>query len=198
MFPVMDMSLGDLRLRTLRVRDAGLLAEATARECAPALWGPRPAGAYSRDQARAALRAWDGSAGQVSYGVLAGSRLVAAAGLMSSGPDAAELAYWVRPEQRRRGIGLRSVRAVTRWAHQEAGLRLVWLEIEPANEASLRLAQRAGYRFDERLPRHCRAWVSDDPGQDVWHDCLIWVHDRTGSLPGRISPDGSAQRRPGS
>ncbi|GIH15530.1 GNAT family N-acetyltransferase [Rugosimonospora africana] len=176
MFPVMDIALDDLRLRTLDVRDAGLVVEATRGEPARALWDAHPVGPYSWEDARAALRAWNGgSSGQVSYGVLKDSRLVAAVGLMSSGADVAELAYWVRPEQRHRGIGLRSVRAVTRWAQTDAGLRRVWLEIDPDNEASLRLARRAGYRFDERLPRHCRSWIDEAPERDVWHDCLIWV-----------------------
>jgi hypothetical protein len=34
----------------------------------------------------------------------------------------------------------------------------------------------AGYRLEQRLPRHCRVWTSDDPDRDTWHDCLIWVH----------------------
>lgn len=176
--PVMDLDVAGLRLRTLTVRDADLLVEATREESAPALWGARPAGPYSLRDAQAALLAWDyQSAGQVAYGVLDASRLVAAVGLMPDGARAAELAYWVRPDQRRRGFGLRGVRAVTQWAHRDAGLQRVWLEINPDNAASLRLAERAGYRFDERLPRHCRSWIADDPERDVWHDCLIWVHD---------------------
>jgi RimJ/RimL family protein N-acetyltransferase len=82
----------------------------------------------------------------------------------------------VRPEQRRRGIALRSVQAMTAWAHDHAGFARVWLEIDPDNTPSLRLAERAGYRLEQRLPRHCRAWTSDDPVQDSWHDCLIWAH----------------------
>src|SRR5262245_3977966 len=172
MYPAMDLDLGDLRLRTLTVQDAGLLVEATRAESAPALWGPRPAGPYSSDDAHAALEAWDPTTpGQVSYGVLTGPRLVAALGLIPDDAPTAELAYWVRPDKRRRGIGLRGVGAVTQWAHQHADLQRVWLEISPDNPASLRLAQRAGYRFDQRLPHHCRAWTTDDPDRDVWHDC---------------------------
>jgi RimJ/RimL family protein N-acetyltransferase len=52
----------------------------------------------------------------------------------------------------------------------------VWLEIEPGNEPSLRLAQRAGYHFEQRLSQHCRDWSSEDAEQDSWHDCLIWAH----------------------
>ncbi|MGI5215184.1 GNAT family N-acetyltransferase [Plantactinospora sp. CA-290183] len=194
MYPVMDLGLGDLRLRTLTVRDADLLVEATREESARALWGARPAGPYSLPDARAALLAWDHqSAGQVSYGVMDGARLVVAVGLMPDGAEAAELAYWVRPDQRRRGFGLRGVQAVTRWAHRDAGLHRVWLEINPANAASLRLAERAGYRFDERLPRHCRSWLADDPERDVWHDCLIWVHDEAPGRSGRGRPQPAAR-----
>lgn len=177
MYPVMDIDLGDLRLRTLTEQDVDLVVEATRGESGPAFWGPRPTGPYSAQDARAALRAWDHrSGGQVSYGVLDGSRLVAALGLLPSAPHEAELAYWVRPERRRRGIALRGIRAVTQWAHQHANLTRVWLEIDPANAPSLRLAQRAGYRFEQRLPRHCRSWATEDPELDSWHDCLIWTH----------------------
>jgi RimJ/RimL family protein N-acetyltransferase len=176
---LVELDLGDLHLRTLTLQDedAALLVEATRAESARALWGPRPAGPYSLAAARSALQAWDLYHGrQVSFGVLDGLRLVAALGLMLDGPHSAELAYWVRPEDRRRGIALRSVQALTAWAHTTAGFFRIWLEIDPDNTPSLRLAERAGYRLEQRLPRHCRAWRSDDPEQDTWHDCLIWVH----------------------
>jgi RimJ/RimL family protein N-acetyltransferase len=176
---LVELDLGDLRLCTLTLQDedAALLVEATQAESAPALWGSRPAGPYSLAAARSALQAWDPHQGrQVSFGVLDGPRLVAALGLMLDGPNSAELAYWVRPEDRRRGIAVRSVQALTSWAHTTAGFSRIWLEIDPANTPSLQVARRAGYRLDQRLPGHCRAWRSDDPEQDTWHDCLIWIH----------------------
>jgi RimJ/RimL family protein N-acetyltransferase len=172
-----QLDLGDLRLRTLLPGDAPLLVEATRHEQARALWGPRPAGPYSLDDARTALQQWDPARGeQASYGVLRAERLVAAVGLMLDSGQSAELAYWVRPEQRRRGIGLRSVGALTAWAHRGGGLVRLWLEIDPGNTASLELARRAGYQLEQRLPRHCRAWLEEDPDRDQWHDCLIFAH----------------------
>jgi RimJ/RimL family protein N-acetyltransferase len=171
------LDLGDLRLRTLLPDDAALLVEATRHEQAPALWGPRPAGPYSLGDASTALRQWDSARGkQASYGVLRADRLVAALGLMLDSPQSAELAYWVRPEERRRGIGLRSVHALTAWAHRDADLARLWLEIAPGNTASLELAGRAGFQLEQRLPRHCRSWLADDPERDHWHDCLIFTH----------------------
>jgi hypothetical protein len=61
-------------------------------------------------------------------------------------------------------------------AHRSLGIARTWLEIQPGNKPSLRVAQRAGYRFEQRLPRHCRDWAEEDADKDSWHDCLIWAH----------------------
>ncbi len=169
----MELKLGELRVRPLSEADAALLVEATAGEEGRSLWGHRPVGHYSMAAARAALRAWDRD---ISYGVLRGGRLLAAVGVMPDGAGGAEVAYWVRPEERGRGLAVRAVRAMTRWAHQDGGFARLWLEINPVNEPSLVVARRAGYTYESRLPNHCRAWTHEDPDQDRWHDCLIWVH----------------------
>jgi RimJ/RimL family protein N-acetyltransferase len=179
-----DLDLGGgLRLRALAAADAAMLAEATSEEPGRSLWGAYPAGPYSLRDARAALAAWDPAAGgQFSLGILRGGRLLGAVGLMPDRPGSVELAYWVRPAERRRGLAARAVLAVTPWAHRNLAAR-IWLEIEPGNEPSLRLARRTGYRFEQRIPRHCRDWIDEDAERDSWHDCLIWVHE-AGSPPG--------------
>ncbi len=89
-------------------------------------------------------------------------RLLCAVGLMPDEPGSAELAYWTRPEERGRGLAAQAVAAVTRWAHDSLAIPRIWLEINSANEPSLRLARRAGYRFEQRLPGHCRNWSDED------------------------------------
>jgi RimJ/RimL family protein N-acetyltransferase len=175
-----DLDLGaGMRVRTLVPADASLLTEATATETAPALWGPEPVGPYSAEDARAALAAWDPDAGgQFSVGVLRGDRLLAALGLMPGTPGTLELAYWTRPEERGRGIASRAVQATTSWAHDRLEVARIWLEIRPANEASIRLARRTGYSLERLAPQHCRDWAVADPALDSWHDCLIWAHER--------------------
>jgi len=96
--------------------------------------------------------------------------------MMPDGPGSIELAYWMRPEDRGRGIASRAVRATTLWAHRNLAVSRIWLEIRPGNGPSLRVAERAGYHFEQRLPRHCREWSSEDAERDSWHDCLIWGH----------------------
>src|SRR6516162_4124377 len=179
MRPDLTLGLGNLmHLRALALDDAALLAEATSGDTAPSLWGPRPAGPYSLPDACAALAAWDPAAGgQFSLGVLDGEQLLGAVGLMPDDqPGSAELAYWIRPEQRGRSIASRAVQAITLWAHRSLAIPRIWLEIDPGNEPSLRVAQRAGYHFEQRLARHCRDWATVDAGDDSWHDCLIWAH----------------------
>jgi RimJ/RimL family protein N-acetyltransferase len=182
---------GGLHLRVLATGDAALLVEATSGESARSLWGPRPAGPYLLRDGQAALSAWDpASGGQFSVGILDGRRLLGAVGLMPDRPGSVELAYWVRPEQRGQGIASRAVQATTRWAHRSLAVDRIWLEIRPGNEPSLRLARRAGYRFEQRLPRHCRDFLREDADHDSWHDCLIWAHESDQASSG--SNDGPA------
>jgi RimJ/RimL family protein N-acetyltransferase len=174
----LDLSLGDgLQMRALVAEDAALLVEATSGEPGPSLWGPYPAGPYSLRDGQAALAEWDRLAGgQFSIGVLDGRWLLGAVGLMPDRPGSIELAYWIRPEQRGRGLASRAVLATTVWAHHNLDVPRIWLEIHPGNQPSLRVAQRAGYRFEERLSQHCRDWSCEAAEDDSWHDCLIWVH----------------------
>ncbi|HEX5113934.1 MAG TPA: GNAT family N-acetyltransferase [Pseudonocardiaceae bacterium] len=170
-----QMPAGGLVIRPLVESDASLLVEATRGETDHTMWRPWPIGPFDVAGAREALRDWQGD--KVSYGILSGADLLGAVGVMRDGPDSAEMAYWVRPESRRQGIGAYGLAEVTRLAHGTIGH--LWLEIEPANTASQRLAAKAGYRYGTTLPRHCRLWLTDDPATDEWHDCLIWTYEES-------------------
>jgi len=56
-----------------------------------------------------------------------------------------EIGYVVVREARGGGIAGRALRLVTGWALGELGLARVELHIEPGNEPSIRVAERAGY-----------------------------------------------------
>jgi RimJ/RimL family protein N-acetyltransferase len=102
-------------------------------------------------------RAGEGVALAVTHG---GDRLVGTIGLMGIDRSAgqAEIGYWLAREARGRGAATRAVRLVAEWAARE--LRLSRLEIlaQTANEASVRVAERAGFaptgelRRLERMP----------------------------------------------
>jgi RimJ/RimL family protein N-acetyltransferase len=70
------------------------------------------------------------------------------AGIVDLEPDAnqGEIGYALVPESRGRGIATRALELVTRYALEELGLERVELRIGTENGASMRVAERAGYR----------------------------------------------------
>jgi ribosomal-protein-alanine N-acetyltransferase len=56
-----------------------------------------------------------------------------------------EVGYWVAAPARRRSVGSRSTLLLSHWAISALGMERVELLANPANEASQRLAERAGF-----------------------------------------------------
>jgi RimJ/RimL family protein N-acetyltransferase len=61
------------------------------------------------------------------------------------GRQQGEIGYVVARDARGRGIAGRALRLVTDWALDDLHLERVELHIDPANEASIRVAERVGY-----------------------------------------------------
>ncbi|MER5430402.1 GNAT family N-acetyltransferase [Streptomyces sp. NPDC002588] len=75
----------------------------------------------------------------------------------------AEVAYWTTAAARGRGVAPRATTALTRWALDEIGFHRLELMHATANEASCRVAAKAGYTL-EGTKR------SASLHQDGWHD----------------------------
>ena len=60
----------------------------------------------------------------------------------------AELGYMVVPHARGRGVARRSLELLTRWCFEDLRLERLELRIDPGNAASVRIAERAGYRLE--------------------------------------------------
>lgn len=89
-------------------------------------------------------------------------------------PD--EVGYWLATGARGRGLATRALGLLSRWAMCELGRPQLNLQTRAGNDASCRVAGRAGYRFVRRVSA---AEVDDDP-----HD-----HDRFVLTPADLSPD---------
>ncbi|MFE7530609.1 GNAT family N-acetyltransferase [Kitasatospora sp. NPDC057542] len=92
-----------------------------------------------------------------SFAVLDGGELVANVALKYPAPggESAEVGYWTAAPARGRGVAPRAVEALTRWAFAtfaEDGLRRIDLLHQVDNLASCRVAEKAGYPFEEVLP----------------------------------------------
>jgi RimJ/RimL family protein N-acetyltransferase len=68
----------------------------------------------------------------------------------------AEIGYWMAREARRRGVGARATRMLAEWGVTRLGLERIELLANPANEASQRLAERAGFTREGVLRKYRR------------------------------------------
>lgn len=87
-----------------------------------------------------------------------------------------EVGYWVTADIRRRGIGTRAVRLIARWAFEELALERIELLSSPQNEASRRLALRAGFTSEGVL----RAYRPRNGGRE---DLVMFSLLPSGSSP---------------
>ena len=65
----------------------------------------------------------------------------------------AQIGYGVRPRDRGRGFATEALAALARWALTAGGLQRVWLNVDTANLASLRVAHKAGFVREGTLRR---------------------------------------------
>ncbi len=108
---------------------------------------------YTEDHAQA----WLASTGEDRFLIVEREtgELLGGVGLRAPEDGVAEIGYWVRREARGRGIAPRAVRLVSEWGLRERGLARISLMTEPANTASQRVAEKAGYRREGLL----RSWM---------------------------------------
>ncbi|MFG1994530.1 GNAT family N-acetyltransferase [Actinoplanes sp. NPDC048988] len=60
----------------------------------------------------------------------------------------AEVGYWAAPAARGRGVMTEATAALSRWVLTEAAFERVVLRIAPGNEASIRVAEKAGFTYE--------------------------------------------------
>jgi RimJ/RimL family protein N-acetyltransferase len=101
---------------------------------------------YTEDHARswiATTRAgW--REGRAELAITENSAFAGAIGLVARQDWVAEIGYWIAPAFRGRGVATRALELLSAWA-EEAGFARLQLTIFPGNEASARVATKAGY-----------------------------------------------------
>jgi RimJ/RimL family protein N-acetyltransferase len=85
-----------------------------------------------------------------------------------------EIGYWMRPEGRGRGLMSRATVLATHWAVHELGLAVVTWYAVVGNEASRRVAEKAGYTIEGTLRRGAKhrgvlvdTWVGSILAEDL-------------------------------
>jgi RimJ/RimL family protein N-acetyltransferase len=82
------------------------------------------------------------------------------------GDDAFEIGYWIRSSAVGKGLATETAAALTRVAFDLAAVERVELHVDPANEASCRVARKLGYGEEARLRRRLPDVVPNGPKRD--------------------------------
>lgn len=88
----------------------------------------------------------------------------------------AETFYWIDPIQRRRGITSEALILITDWVFANHDVVRAQLITHPENEASQRVAAKAGYQMEGTL----RAW---EPINETQPDVVMWSRLVTDPVP---------------
>lgn len=81
-------------------------------------------------------------------------KLLASIDLRIRGEGRGEFGYVVAAWARRRGVATRALRLYSRWAFEKLGLMRLELLVQPDNEPSLALAEKAGFTREGLLRSH--------------------------------------------
>jgi len=154
---------GGLELRRWRRDDAETLAQAIAESREHLrLWMPWIAHEPLSLEQRSALiddweREWQ-DGGDVLLGVFLDGSVAGGCGLHHRiGPGGLEIGYWTHPSFLRRGIATSAARLLTNAAFARAEITHVEIHHDKANEASLGIPQKLGFRLVREVPDEVEA-----------------------------------------
>jgi RimJ/RimL family protein N-acetyltransferase len=103
---------------------------------------------YAEEQARDfVLHGVPGRRDEVSLAIVdaEGDELLGSIALFGAQERVGEVGYWVAAPARGRGVAVRAVRLVCAWGFEARQLARIQLHTLPGNEASERVAERAGF-----------------------------------------------------
>lgn len=149
---------GQYVLRAFQQGDADLVRSAASDPYIAAVTS-LPAAPTARSAAafidRQIGRLHEGSGYSFAIATAAGDRACGQIGLWPDPlrPGIATVGYWLVPEERGKGIASAALIAITRWATATCDIDVLELFIEPTNLPSIAVAERSGYRFQQRAPQ---------------------------------------------
>ncbi|MFC7219131.1 GNAT family N-acetyltransferase [Streptomyces polyrhachis] len=185
--PVLPAADG-LRLRPWRPSDAPVFVSAFA-DPAIRRWHARSVD--SEEEAREMIAghpgAWEEErraewALEDAAGKVVGRAALAGGMGMNLHDGLAEVAYWILPEARGRGIAPRAVEALTTWAFETAGFHRLELAHSVHNTASCRVAEKTAFPLEGTLRSALRH-------TDGWHD--MHLHARVAAAGAGLIPPAS-------
>ena len=160
---VPSLEAGPFRLRPFELEDLDVVREAAQDQYIPLITTvPVP---FTEDAGRDFIeRQWSRATAGIGYSFAVADadtgRAVGQIGLWLEDIESgrASIGYWIAASGRGRGAAGHAVAAVVLWAFRELVIPRLELYVEPWNDASIRTAERAGFRREGLL----RSWQSID------------------------------------
>ncbi len=167
--PAGPLTDGVVTLRLLDEHDLGAILEASNRD--RDYWWAHTRPPYTGEQVRARfaeVEAARAAGRKLTFAIVEAQegRVAGTIGLTLERDAVAEAWYWVFASMRGRGLATRALRLLSAWALRELGIARLWLEVEPGNEPSLRVAAKNGYVREGVFRSHCET-------HGRRHDCVI-------------------------
>jgi RimJ/RimL family protein N-acetyltransferase len=158
-----DPPLGDavVSLRPLVATDLATI-EAALEDSEICRWFDNR-GVSGREVVERAMERWQAAEG-AEFAVLNAGECVGSIWLTLGADSRATVGYWLLPDARGKGLVTHALVLVSRWAFDKLGVKRIGLLVDPRNVASVRLAERAGFRREGVL----RSWVEVN-GERVDH-----------------------------
>jgi RimJ/RimL family protein N-acetyltransferase len=134
-------------LRPLEPSDAAAVAVA-CRDPEIVRWTTEIPEDYTEEHARSWIAStrngWKNGSAELAIAEKQTGALAGAIGLFARQEWIAEIGYWIAPPFRGRGIATRALELISAWA-ESVGFARLQLTIFPSNDASARVAAKAGY-----------------------------------------------------
>ena len=152
--PDPPLAVGSIRLRLPAARDEDAIYEA-CQDPEIQRWAATPV-PYLREHAQGWIEGAEPEWAEARHGALAivdatDDRFLGAIGLSPQEPHRVEIGFWIVPAARGRGIATEATRLVARWALRDLGFDRLELLHLVGNEASRRVAEKAGFHHEGTL-----------------------------------------------
>jgi len=154
----MELKNGDLLLRAFEDKDVPAIVE-TCRDPDTARFIPHIPVPYGEQDARRYLeltREWERDGARLALAIADAETDDLLGAIDVRVAQEGTIGYWIRPAARNRGVATRALTLLSRWAASEGGVQRLQLTTHPDNEASQRVAEKAGFRVVGLLDRQLR------------------------------------------
>ncbi|HDZ54174.1 MAG TPA: N-acetyltransferase [Candidatus Nealsonbacteria bacterium] len=88
---------------------------------------------------------------EINFAIDINGKIIGGIGLDKIEVHKAEIGYWLGEKYWGQGIMTFAVKLVTKYAFTKLGLKRVYADVFPFNKASVRVLEKAGYKYEGRL-----------------------------------------------